>query len=96
MIVIKSLFANTVSCYLVTCNLLNSSLSVFNQCLFQVSLGGTSYGSLVQINNAQAQLIDIQPGSYNQITIQLYDQNYNALHIIDNEITMILLIDYVV
>jgi hypothetical protein len=80
--------------YLISCNLLNSSMSIFNQLMFQVPLGGTGFGDLLTYNATMQMELDIHPGVYSQIQITFNDQNYNPLSLIDPELTLILLIDY--
>jgi hypothetical protein len=80
--------------YTCTCNLLNSSMSVFNELFFQQSLRGVGYGGLIESANTGYCELDIQPATYANIILRFYDQNYNPLKIIDNEMACVLLIDY--
>jgi hypothetical protein len=85
---------STVDCYIVTCNLLNSSMSVRSDIIAQVPLAGVAIGAMLQVNASALPQLDIKLSQETEITIQFWDQNLNALYIRDPSVSIILLIDY--
>jgi hypothetical protein len=79
--------------YLVSCNLLNSDLSLFNQLFFQVPINAP-FGGLINFTNPQSQALDVHNGTYKNLILYFYDQTYAPLTILDTEVTLILIIDY--
>jgi hypothetical protein len=79
--------------YLITCNLLNSDLSLLNQLFCQVPINA-GLGGLINFTNPQAQMLDVQDGTYKYMTLTFLDQNQNPLTIVDTEVTIILLVDF--
>ena len=53
----------------------------------------SSYGSLITVNNAQQQQVEIRDGVYAQIIIQFWDQSYYTLAFKDTELTFSLIIE---
>jgi hypothetical protein len=51
-----------------------------------------SFGSQIQISPPQVSFVDIQDGTYNDFTIQFYDQNLNRIQILDDNIVVLLTI----
>ena len=81
--------------YVISCNLLNTSLSpTHNNILGQIPITA-SFGSLIQYNTYTPSKINIHPSKYSQVIIKFLDQNLNPLILNDPEITLILEIDYV-
>lgn len=89
----KTPVLSPVNLYTVTCNLLNSNFSINPELFFQVPLGGTGYGYLVQLNSTSLAQLNIHKGSYNSIDIKLFDQNMNPITVIDNELSLVLYVD---
>jgi hypothetical protein len=81
-----------VYCYIVTCNLLNSNYSNIPNMFTQIPIN-VEYGKLIQFTNAFQQQIDVREGVYNEIVIQLFDQNLNSLQFKDYELAMTLIIE---
>ena len=81
-----------VYCYLVTTNLVSSSYNNVPTLFAQIPLT-SSYGSLITVNNAQQQQVEIRDGVYSQIIIQFWDQSYNTLAFKDSELTLSLIIE---
>ena len=81
-----------VSSVLLGCSLVCNRLSNPQSVLYSFSPGGVSYGSLIQSNAYQYSWVDIQDGTYNSVDITFYDQNFNALQIIDTNIIIFLLV----
>lgn len=77
-----------------TCNLLNTSISTnINNVLSQIPINN-SFGGLITLNNLIPLPIPISPGHYSEIIIRFLDQNLNPISLIDPEITLILVIEY--
>eukprot|EP01040_Poterioochromonas_malhamensis_P006989 gene6989-7545_t len=80
--------------YVLTCNLLNTSISTnINNVLSQIPLNN-GFGGLVTLNSLLPMPIPIQPGHYSEIVIKFLDQNLNPIQLIDPEITLILVLEY--
>lgn len=85
--VISPVFSIYLSCNLVVSSY-NNVANVFAQ--FPINV---SYGSLIQYNSVQDARIDIRSGIYNEISVQLWDQNYKPLQFSDTEFTLFLIIE---
>ena len=81
-----------VNSYILTCNLINSRYSLPSNTFFSVPVTG-AVGSLITFNSASVVFCDIAPNIYNSIIIQLYDQNWNQLQLIDKEVVITLAIN---
>jgi hypothetical protein len=79
--------------YIFTCNLVDSKSSNVPTLLFQLPLT-SSFGNLITFNATTETKLDIRNGSFNEIIVQLFDQNYNLLNLIDPELTITLIIEY--
>lgn len=77
--------------YVFTCNLVNSAISIPSGVFFQLPVTA-SYGGLIEANVSQNSSVTIQDGSYNDVTIQLWDQDFNPLSFQDPALSMSLLI----
>ena len=78
--------------YIMTCNLCDSKFNNVPDILCQIPIN-EKFGNLISMNNSQSQQINIRDGNYNNIIIQLWDQNYNMLQMQDPELIVTLLID---
>jgi hypothetical protein len=81
-----------VSSVILGCNLVNNRLANPRSVIYSFSPGGATYGSLIESNAYQYSWIDIQDGTYDSVNITLYDQNFNALQIIDTDIVIFVLV----
>jgi hypothetical protein len=84
-------YISPVNSYILTCNLVNSPYSIPNNILFSVPITG-GFGSLIVPSIGSVIYNDISPAIYNSITITLYDQNFNLLNLLDNEMVLSLVI----
>lgn len=84
---ISPVFSIYLSCNLVVSSY-NNVANIFAQ--FPINV---AYGSLIQYNSVQDTRIDIKSGIYNEISIQLWDQNYKPLQFSDSEFTLFLIIE---
>lgn len=82
-----------VNSILVGCNLINSAVSN-NSNLFTSIPIKTQFGGLIDYIQSNPILSSITPSTYSKIVIEFYDQNYNPLKILDNEITLMLSIQF--
>ena len=74
------------STFILTCNLVDNSLSFDNNMLTAFTLpNGVGFGDSINIDNALL-WSNITPGKYNYIDITIIDQNYELLQIIDPNI----------
>ena len=81
-----------VNSYILTCNLINSKYSIPSNVFFSLPLNG-SLGQLISYVAPSVVYSDIAPNTYNNIIIQMFDQNFNKLELKDNEIVLTLAID---
>jgi hypothetical protein len=70
------------SSFYVTCSLVDNEFSTPNNVLFSFSLGTQPFGTML---SPITELIysKIKPGIYNKIVIEIYDQDFNKLNVID-------------
>ena len=81
-----------VSSVIMGCNFVNNLLSNPRSVIYSFSPNGATYGSLIQSNAYQYSWVDIQNGVYPTVEITLYDQNFNALQVIDTNIVIFMLV----
>lgn len=77
---------------IVRCSLVKNSFSIPNDILYTFSQGSSSFGDLIEIKPSYLSTSNITNGSYNSFTLQLFDQNYKPINIIDNQILITLVI----
>lgn len=87
----KSPTVSPVDSYVMTCNLINSSLSIPNNVFYSIALT-VGLGSLISVSPAQIVFNDIASNIYNKITIQFYDQLFNPLILNDYNLVLTLAI----
>ena len=80
-----------VDSYVLTCNLLNSRLTIPTDVLYAVPIS-VSLGNLISINPSQFLFNDIDPNIYSQIVISFYDQLFNKLQMNDLDVVITLAI----
>lgn len=77
---------------IMTCSLVNNSLSVPNNVLYSFTPGGTSFGSLIESKPNSFAWVDISPGNYPSFDIQFLNQAYSSLVIKDSNIVVTLVV----
>ena len=82
-----------VDSYILTCNMINSRLTIPTDVLYSVPIT-VSLGSLINISPSQFLFNDIDPNIYSQIVISFYDQLFNTLQLQDRDIVITLCIKY--
>jgi hypothetical protein len=81
------------SSYIISCNLVDNSLSYDNSILTSFTLpNGVFFGDLINVDSSII-WSNIKPGKYKYIDFQIMDQDYNLLQIIDDNILMVLTIN---
>ena len=76
---------HVVNSLILTCNLIsNIGISLPNNVFYSFGLIG-SYGELISLNSAQIVYSDICGDQYSSIEIQVLDQNFNILTLLDTE-----------
>lgn len=78
--------------YILTCNLLCSDYSQVPTILAQFPVN-VQYGNLINVQSTVDSKISIKPGLYNELQIQLWDQNYTPLVCQDPELTLFLIVE---
>jgi hypothetical protein len=76
---------------ILTCNLVNSKYSIPSNILFQVPIS-SSLGSLIQVNISSIVFNDILPQNFSSLEITIFDQLFNAVELLDKEMTLTLVI----
>ena len=77
----------------VLCSLLNNRYANPDTVLYSFNPAGVSFGGLISSVPSEAIYTPVQQGSYNEITIEFIDQNFNALKVNDTNLIITLLID---
>jgi hypothetical protein len=81
-----------VSSIIIRCNACRSYLSNPFDILFSFTSGTTRYGDIIDKNPQHLVFIDVPDGSYSDITLTFVDQNFNNMHILDNQLIIQLII----
>lgn len=81
-----------VSSVILGCNIVSNRLANPQTTLYSFSPGGATYGQLIQSSAYQYSWVSIPDGTYSSIDIIFYDQNFNALQIVDTNLVVFLLI----
>jgi len=81
---------NPVSSILMTCNLIKNDYSTPNNVLHSFTSFNSTYGGMIEITPNEKTFINIIEGTYKEIEIIFYDQNYNFLPIIDSDMMILL------
>lgn len=81
-----------VSSVIMRCNACVNNLSDPNDVLFTFSQGTKAYGDIIDIEPNNLNYQTIPNGSYTDITISMYDQNFNSFYIKDSQLIIILII----
>lgn len=78
------------SSYIITCNIVENNLSVPNNVLTSFATpNGVGIGDLISLNS-DVIYSKIKEGTYNEIIIKIYDQDFNILRIKDNNMLFVL------
>ena len=73
--------------YLLTCSLIdNSAMTIHPNVFFSIPLGGTAFGDQIQVQNSFPIFNTVRSGRYTSFTIQILDQNYNPINLLDKEV----------
>ena len=83
---------STVNSIIVRCSLVNNNITSPTDILDSFTIGGATFGSYINFNNNIEKWIKLTPGSHNNFTITLVDQNFNTIYILDNNILISLII----
>ena len=75
-----------------TCNLLNNKLSNPNNIIGTFTSGNTTFGGLIAYSPNQPYFVNIADGQHSEISISFRDQYFNALPILDSNVTITLLL----
>lgn len=81
-----------VSSIVIRCNACRSFLSNPFDILFSFTSGTTRYGDIIDKNPQNLIFIDVPDGSYSDINLTFVDQNFNEMHILDNQLVIQLII----
>ena len=80
-----------VASFAITCSIINNKYSIPNSLLYSFGIpANTDFGSYFTIQPPQMAFIDIMEGNYNELTIQILDQNLREVAIADPTIVILL------
>ena len=78
------------SSYIVTCNLVNNDLSIPNDVLYSFTIpNNVGFGDLIS-NNSDVIFSKIKEGTYTQLVLDIFDQDFNRLQISDPNMLVVL------
>lgn len=80
------------SSYIVTCNLVENRYGIPNNILYSFTLNNVQFGSSLNGIIQEALYSKIKPGIYKSLTLQILDQDYNPLQILDPNMLLLLTI----
>ena len=78
------------SSYIITCNLVQNTFAIPNNILFSFTIpNGVEFGGLI---SSDTDIIPskVRPGQYSHIELQIYDQDFKPLQIIDDNMLITL------
>lgn len=81
-----------VNALILTCNLINNIYSNPRDVFFTFSPNNTSFGSNIYINQSSLAWVDITAGSYMNLKLDIFDQNFNKIYMNDKNVCFQLLI----
>lgn len=81
-----------VSSLIMTCNLLNNRYAIPSTLLYSFTPAGTAFGDIISVQPPEMSFVDIQDGTYTDITIEFRDQNFNRVAIRDPNLVILLVI----
>ena len=77
--------------FFVTCSLVSNALSIPNNIIDSFCIpNNTQFGDMMSPLGDQVVYSKIKPGTYHSCTIEIFDQDFNKLQILDNNILLIL------
>lgn len=74
-----------VDTYIFTCSLFDNVLSEHPNAFHSVALGGHAFGEQIQDNLISPIYNDIKTGTYNSFQIEVFDQSFKAVKLLDKE-----------
>ena len=78
------------SSFIVTCNLVKNLMGRPDNIMYSFTVpNATGFGDLISPVN-EIVYSKIKPGTYSEVTIEIYDQNYLPLEIVDNNMLITL------
>jgi len=77
---------------LVSVSLCKNPLSNPSNIIYSFSPAGVTFGSTISVEPHALSFIDVNPGYYNEFSVQFLDQNYNPLVIKDSNLVIMLLL----
>ena len=78
---------------LISCNLLNNKYSLPSTLLYAFTTGSTPFGTNFTLNVPQFAFVDIQNGQYTNIQIQFLTQKQQRLHLQDDSVSLLFVIE---
>lgn len=83
-----------VSSVIMTCSLLNNRYAIPSTLLYSFTPAGTTFGDIIAVQPPEMSFVDIQDGSYTDLTIEFRDQSFNRIAIRDPNLVILLVIKH--
>lgn len=79
---------NPVSCIFLTCNICKNDVPINGSTVIQAfTTRNTEFGAMIEVQPSEITYYDVDSNS-NNLEIQLFDQNFNQLYVMDPQITV--------
>jgi hypothetical protein len=87
---------STVDSYILTCNMIYNKLSTsYGNVLHSIPLGGSSFGEQIEDNASYGlNYLNIVPNRYSTLVIEVLDQKFQPVKLLDTEVNIMLSIQY--
>ena len=79
--------------YIITCNLIDYNKSPHNDVLLEFTAGkGINFGNAIFIDDNKI-IKTIKPGWYSELSLSIFDRNYNEIEILEEEMVIMIELD---
>lgn len=82
----------SINSMILNCSLVSSKYSQNAQSLYTFDFGNSSFGESIDASPRELSFINITPGIYQSLRLQFVDNNYNPVQILDEAITVLLVL----
>lgn len=87
---------STIDSYILTCNMIYNRLSTsYGNVLHSIPLGGSSFGEQIEDSSSYGiNYLNIVPNRYSTLVIEVLDQKFNPVKLLDTEVNIMISIQY--
>ena len=87
---------STIDSYILTCNMIYNKLSTsYGNVLHSIPLGGSQFGEQIEDSSSYGiNYLNIVPNRYHSLVIEVLDQKFNPVKLLDTEVTIMISIQY--